>query len=71
VCGVTFREQRLSSCNQIGSRHVHRRGQLEHRCKGRHVLATLNLANVTALDSGEVCKGLLGDSLSRSRGTNG
>jgi len=71
VCGVTFREQSLSSRNQIGSRHVHRRGQLEHCCKGRHVLATFNLADVTALDPGEVCKGLLSDSPSRSGGTDG
>lgn len=68
---MTFRDQSLSCCNQIGSRHVHRRGQLEHRCKGRHVLAAFNLADVTPLDSGEVCKRLLGDSPSRSGGTDG
>jgi hypothetical protein len=68
---MPFREQRLGCCNQISPREVHRRGQLEQRRQGRHVLATLDLSDMTALDSCEVRESLLGDSASRSGGTNG
>jgi hypothetical protein len=68
---VILRQQTLRCCNQIGSGQIHRPGQLDYCCKGRHVLATLDLADVIALDSSEVCKRLLGDSPSRSGGTDG
>ncbi len=68
---MTFRKQSLGCCNQISSRQIHRCGQLEHRRERRHVLATLDLADMAALNAGEVGEGFLGDSPSRSGGTNG
>jgi hypothetical protein len=68
---MAFRKQSLGCCNQISPRQIHRRSQLEQRSEGRHVLTALDLAYVTALDPSEVGKCLLGDSASRSGGTNG
>lgn len=51
MCRMIFRQQILGGSNELSARQVQCHGDLQNRRKGRHVLATLDFANVAPLDA--------------------
>jgi len=68
---MTFRQQMLRCSNELSARQAQCPGDLQNRREGRHVLATLDFANVAPLDPRQVRQGLLGDPPVCSGRTNG
>ncbi len=51
---MTFRQQILRCGNEISARQAQCRGELQNRREGRHVLASLDFADVASLYPGKV-----------------
>lgn len=51
VRGMIFRQQILGGSNELSARQIQCHCDLQNRRKGRHVLTTLDFANVAPLDA--------------------